>query len=98
GFQRLGIEAARTVTGAEVAHDHVRFPELEARTAGFAFDLDRRHQRVRVQRAVLGRLHDAETAAGIGALEGEAELPRAPDDLADIDRAEPTPDLQHRVR
>ena len=88
--QRLGVQAARRMAGAEVANDHVRLPQANAVVV-----LDRRHERVRVERAIGGRLHDAEPAAGLRALEREPELLRAPDHLADVDRAETTPDLQH---
>ena len=47
--QRLGIELARRVLGAQVAHDHVRLPQRDA--LGALAVVDGRHQRVRVERA-----------------------------------------------
>ena len=55
----------------------------------------RRHQRVRIELQVFGRLHDAELAAGLGALEVEPELLRAPHHLAYVDGADAPPDIEH---
>ncbi len=85
------IKAARRVFRAEVAHDDVGLPQHKAVV------VNHRHEAIRIHRGVPRLIDEAERGARIGALESDASFARRPDDLADIDRGQPTPDLQHRI-
>src|SRR5476651_1606163 len=76
----------------EIAHDGVGLVEDEAVV------LDDGNQGVRVHREVLGRFRQAELAARIDALIGEADLVGAPHDLLHVDRREPPPDPKRHCR
>jgi hypothetical protein len=88
-FQAAGVELAIGMFGAQIPHDHIRFPQRERAI------LQQRHHGVRVARQVLGCLHDAKLPAGVGALVRQAQRLHRPDDLAHIDRAHAAPDAQH---
>ena len=76
---------SRAVLAREIAYDGMRLPQDES------IVVDRRHQTVRIQRSILGRVIDAELHSGVDTLVADVELSAAPEHFLNIDGIRPTP-------
>src|SRR5437773_2662919 len=76
--------------GAKIANDRVGLPKDEA------VIVDRRHQPVRIERPVFGRVVLAEGTADVFALEWNAKLAATPQHFLHVTGRRASQNLQHR--